>query len=237
MIRTSKSFCRLSLIVWKYPPALKTSPCMNLSTALQGKSMYWFSHGTRISEKQLLIWQVILATTSILAYNSGVKLLLVFRWDTTCIFLLLCCTTDGSQEFSTIHQHFCFVILVSRYFFFCFQKNFDVLCIVTWTWSHWCRIIFYFYHSLSWMLYLPCTKRYYWETYCLGLISIFLYSYMLLLELMVAGLSLLFYACWFEKQMDRVISEWDYRKIVPNRKWSFMCMGVENILQSCGLVF
>ena len=123
MIRTPKSFCRQSLIVQKYPPALKTSPCMNLSTALQGKSMYWFSHGTRISEKQLLIWQVIFATTSILAYNSGVKLLLVFRWDTTCIFLLLCCTTDGSQEFSMIHQHFCFVILVSR-FFFLFSREF-----------------------------------------------------------------------------------------------------------------
>lgn len=131
MIRTPKSFCRLSLIVRKYPPALKTSPCMNLSTALQGKSMYWFSHGTRISEKQLLIWQVIFATTSILAYNSGVKLLLVFRWNTTCIFLLLSCTTDGSLEFDTRYQHFCFVLLVSRFyrkvrclFFFLFSEEF-----------------------------------------------------------------------------------------------------------------
>ena len=27
-----------------------------------------------------------------------------------------------------------------------------------------------------------------------------------------------------------------YRKVVPNRKWSFICMGLEKILQSCGLV-
>ena len=93
-------------------------------------------------------------------------------------------------------------------FFFCFQKNFDALYIVTWTWSHWCRIIFYFYHSLSWMLYLPCTKRYYSETYCLKGILIFWYNYILLLELMVAGLSLLFYVCWFVNQMDGLVSEW-----------------------------
>ena len=28
-----------------------------------------------------------------------------------------------------------------------------------------------------------------------------------------------------------------YRKVVPNRKWSFICMGLEKILQSSGLLF
>ena len=57
--------------------------------------------------------------------------MLVFRWDTTCIFLLLSCTTDGSLEFDTRYQHFCFVLLVSRFyrkvrclFFFLFSEEF-----------------------------------------------------------------------------------------------------------------
>ena len=98
-----------------------------------------------------------------------------------------------------IYQHFCFVPLTSRfnwkvqYLFcnFCFQKIFDGLRIVTWTWSHWCRSKFCFCNSLTSMLYLPCTKYYYWDIYCLRGIWICLYSCMLLLELMVLLLSIM----------------------------------------------
>ena len=78
------------------------------------------------------------------------------------------------------------------YFLFIFNG----LHIVTWTWSHWYCIKFYFYNSLLLMLHLPCTKRYYWDTYCLKDIWICLYSYMFLLELMFAGLLLSFYVSW-----------------------------------------
>ena len=115
-----------------------------------------------------------------------VALLLIFHLDTTCIVLLLCYRIDVSLEFLTIYQQFCFVPLVSRFHWkvqclfciFCFQKIFDGLRIMTWTWSHWCRSKFYFYNSLSSMLYLPFTKYYDWDTYCLRGSWVCLYSYM-----------------------------------------------------------
>ena len=67
---------------------------------------------------------------------------------------------------------------------------------MTWTWSRWCRSKLYFCNPLSPMLYLPWTKRYYWDTYCLRGIWICLYSYMFLLELMVLLFSLSCYVCW-----------------------------------------
>ena len=98
-------------------------------------------------------------------------LLLIFPLDITSIVLLMCCTTDVSLESPTIYLHFYFVPLTSRFHWkvqclfwnFCFQKIFNGLRIVTWTWSHWCRSKFYFCNSLTPMLYLPCTKRYYWD--------------------------------------------------------------------------
>ena len=119
--------------------------------------------------------------------------------------MLMCCTSDVSLQFPTVYQHFCFVPLAFKFHWkvqcmfciFCLSNIFNGLRILTWAWSNWCRSKFYFCNSLSSMLHLPCAKRYYWDTYCLWGIWIFLYRYMFLLELMVVLLSLPCYVCWF----------------------------------------
>ena len=79
-----------------------------------------------------------------------------------------------------------------------FQKIFNDLDIVIWTWSHCCCSKFYFQNCLSSMLYLTCAKRYYWDTYCLRGNWIYLYSFMFLLDLTVMGLLLSCYVdSWF----------------------------------------
>ena len=98
-----------------------------------------------------------------------------FRLDIACIVLLMCCTTDISLEFPTILTllfcSFSFQISLESsvsVLYFLFLKDFRLFAYRDLNlWSHWCRSKFYFYNSLSSMLYLPCTKRYYWETYCL----------------------------------------------------------------------
>ena len=136
-------------------------------------------------------------TISVKCYLVCETLLQIFR-------LLLCYTTDAFLEFFRflkifqLYQNFCFVPLVSRFhlkvqclfYIFYFWKIFDGLRIKIWTWSSWYCSKLYLYNALSLMLYLPCTKHYYWETYWLGHSLICLYSYLFLLELTTARLSL-----------------------------------------------
>ena len=119
--------------------------------------------------------------------------------------LLWCYATDVSLEFPTIYQDFCFVSLVCRFHWkvqrlfciFCFWKIFGGLRIATWFWSHWCPSKLNFHGNLSPMLYLPWAKRNYWDAYSSGDNWICWYSWMFFLELMVVGLLLSWYVCWF----------------------------------------
>ena len=185
--------------VRKYPTALKTAPCPPHRKASRCTGFHtarvfterYLRTGIRIVITPTLLCRlycslvlvfgvitckVVYVTVYIcLKYLVCVALSPIFRFDITCIVLLLCCTTDVSLEFTTI----CFVPLVSRFHWkveclFCiffFWKIFNGLRIVTWTSSQWCRSKFFcrrcytrFFISNAFFLFKPQCYLTFWAS-------------------------------------------------------------------------